>query len=95
MALVVELVFLDWGCPPDSGGEDVVVAPEIDAVEGEITVLKGILLTAVIGIAFNPLIWIGIAPGGIVFPAKMRRGFAVLLPDTAAPLFPFPVLLGK
>ena len=73
-----------------------VVAPdEIDAVEGEITVLKGILLTAVSGIAFNPLIWIGIAPGGIVFPAKIRRGFAVLFPVIVAPLLPFPVLLGK
>ena len=73
-----------------------VVAPdEIDAVEGEITVLKGILLTAVSGIAFNPLIWIGIAPGGIVFPAKMRRGLAVLFPVTAALLLPVPALLGK
>ena len=73
-----------------------VVAPdEIDAVEGEITVLKGILLTAVSGIAFNPLIWMGIAPGGIVFPAKMRRGLAVLFPVIVAPLLPVPVLLGK
>ena len=49
MALLVVLVFLDCG--------DVeVVVPEIDVEEGEITVLKGILLTAVMGMAFNPLI---------------------------------------
>ena len=89
MALLVVLVFLDCG--------DVeVVVPEIDVEEGEITVLKGILLTAVMGMAFNPLIWIGMAPGGIVLPAKIRR--LAVLPEVTPPAplpFPAPALLGK
>ena len=54
LAEVPELVFLAW-----DWGELVVVKFEICeelVEEGEITVLKGILLTAVIGMAFNPLI---------------------------------------
>ena len=83
MALLVVLVFLDCG--------DVeVVVPEIDVEEGEITVLKGILLTAVMGMAFNPLIWIGMAPGGIVLPAKIRR--LAVLPEVAPPA-PLPISL--
>ena len=47
--------------------------------------VNGRLLTAVMGMAFNPLIWIGMAPWGKVFPAKIILD---LFPVPALLLFP-------
>ena len=51
--------------------------------------VKGRLLTAEMGMAFNPLIWMGMAPWGKVDPANMiREGFPLLVAAPGAAAVP-------